>query len=435
MGFMIKRFMVIFAIFLSAATWAETSADGAISSATGPQSQPIAIPTLEDTTGKYGEQITQVLADDLTQFGLFKLVDKNAYIDNSAFSERPNFGDWRAINAPFLVKGQVIENGNQITVQYRLWDVFQEKQKIGLEHTASASAWRKIAHTMADAIYKEVIGEEGYFNSRIVYIAESGPEENLQRRLSIMDQDGANHAYLTDGSSLVLTPRFSPALQEITYISYKSGVPKVYLLDIATGRREVLGSFEGMTFAPRFSPDGNEVVMSQAVEGETNIFKINLRSGQKTQLTQGNAIDTAPSYSPDGSQIVFESDREGSQQLYIMDSDGQNIHRLSHGQGRYATPVWSPRGDLIAYTRIYGGKFYIGVIQPDGGNDRLLTKDYLVEGPTWSPNGRIIAFTRQNANQAPRKLYAIDITGFFEREIATPVNASDPAWSSNSVNY
>ncbi len=420
---------MILSLFIGLYSYAED----AVVSSSGPTAQPIAIPDLSDSSGgATGAQIAETLANDLTRFGLFFLMDKNAYVDHSDADQRPIFSDWRAINATFLVKGKVIHNGNQITVQYRLWDTLREKQLLGLEHTGNIGAWRKIAHIMADNIYQEVVGEPGYFNSRIVYIAENGPETNLQRRLAIMDQDGANHAYLTDGSSLVLTPRFSPALQEITYISYESGIPKVYLLDIATGRREILGSFEGMTFAPRFSPDGNEVVMSQSLDGETNIFRVNLRSGQKIQLTTGSAIDTAPSYSPDGKYIVFESDRQGSQQLYIMNVDGSNVRRISHGEGRYATPVWSPRGDLIAYTRMHGGLFYIGVIQPDGGGDRLLSKDYLVEGPTWSPNGRVIAFTKQSANGAKKQLYAIDITGFFEREIETPFDASDPAWSSNN---
>ncbi len=429
MCFYKKIQILILSVFMALFSYGES----AVVSSSGPTSQPIAIVDLDDASGSMtGAQIAETIGNDLTRFGLFYLVDKAAYVDKSEADQRPIFSDWRAINATFLVRGKVIYNGNQITVQYRLWDVLREKQILGLEHSGDVNAWRKIAHIMADNIYQEVIGEPGYFNSRIVYIAESGSEQNLQRRLAIMDQDGANHAYLTDGSTLVLTPRFSPALQEITYISYESGVPKVYVFDITTGRREILGSFEGMTFAPRFSPDGNEVVMSQSLEGETNIFRVNLRSGEKIQLTYGAAIDTAPSYSPDGKNIVFESDRNGSQQLYIMDVNGGNVRKISQGKGQYATPVWSPRGDLIAYTRIYGGLFYIGVIQPDGEGDRLLSKDYLVEGPTWSPNGRVIAFTRQASNGAQKKIYAIDITGFFEREIETPTDASDPAWSSNN---
>ncbi len=429
MCFYRKIQILILSVFMTLFSYGES----AVVSSSGPTSQPIAIEDLDDASGDMtGAQIAEIIANDLTRFGLFYLVDKAAYVDKSGADQRPIFSDWRAINATFLVRGKVIHNGNQITVQYKLWDVLREKQILGLEHSGDINAWRKIAHIMADNIYQEVIGEPGYFNSRIVYIAESGSEQNLQRRLAIMDQDGANHAYLTDGSTLVLTPRFSPALQEITYISYESGLPKVYVFDITTGRREILGSFEGMTFAPRFSPDGNEVVMSQSLEGETNIFRVNLRSGEKIQLTHGAAIDTAPSYSPDGKNIVFESDRNGSQQLYIMDVNGGNVRKISQGKGQYATPVWSPRGDLIAYTRIYGGLFYIGVIQPDGEGDRLLSKDYLVEGPTWSPNGRVIAFTRQASNGAQKKIYAIDITGFFEREIETPTDASDPAWSSNN---
>ncbi len=420
-----KIHILILSLFMALFSYGES----AVVTSTGPTAQPIAIPDLEDFSGEgVGAQIAEVITNDLTRFGLFYPVDKNAYVDKSAADGRPIFSDWRAINATFLVRGTVTQNGSQITVQYRLWDTLREKQLLGLEHSADVSAWRKIAHIMSDHIYQEIIGEPGYFNSRIVYIAESGAQEP---RLAVMDQDGANHQYLTDGTSLVLSPRYSPALQEITYLSYESGIPKVYVFDMATGRREVLGSFEGMTFAPRFSPDGNEVVMSQSLNGETNIFRVNLRSGQKIQLTHGSAIDTSPSYSPDGKNIVFESDRSGNQQLYIMNVDGSNVRRISKEQGRYASPVWSPRGDLIAYTRIHGGLFYIGIIQPDGNGDRLLSKDYLVEAPTWSPNGRVIAFTKQSASAAKKKLYAIDITGFFEREIETPTDASDPAWSSN----
>ncbi len=397
----------------------------------GPSAQPIAIPVFDGTDYYLAQQISQVIADDLTRYGLFKLVDPAAYLDQTPADQKPNFASWRAIDAVFLARGKVEVYGSQVSVEFRLWDTILEEQKVGMQYSADYDAWRSLAHTIADAIYKEVIGSDGYFNTRIVYIAESGPANNLQRRLAIMDQDGANHAYLTDGSGLVLTPRFSPTSQEITYISYESGEPKVYLLDINTGRREILGSFIGMTFAPRFSPDGNSVVLSQAVDGETNIFIVNLRTYERTQLTSGPAIDTAPSYSPDGRHIVFESDRDGSQQLYIMDIDGGNVRRISFGKGRYATPVWSPGGDLIAYTRIYGGKFYIGVIQPDGKNDRLLTKDYLVEAPTWSPNGQVIVYTRQSSSNAQRQLYGIDVTGFYETLLPTPSDASDPAWSPN----
>jgi TolB protein len=288
---------------------------------------------------------------------------------------------------------------------------------------------------MADAIYKRVTGEDGYFDTRVVYVSESGPMDRRIKRLAIMDQDGSNHRLLTDGRSLVLTPRFSPTAQEITYLSYARGVPRVYLFNIDTGQQEVVGDFPGMTFAPRFSPDGNKVIMSLAVEGNSDIYTLDLRTRQAVRLTDSPAIDTSPCYSPDGTRIVFNSDRGGSQQLYVMNADGSDVKRISFDSGaRYGTPVWSPRGDLIAFTKIDGGQFYIGVMRPDGSGERLLTQAFLVEGPTWAPNGRVLMYFRQapsdsKGNGGSPRLYTIDLTGYNEREVITPQDASDPAWS------
>jgi len=326
---------------------------------------------------------------------------------------------------------QLVSDG-RLRVEFRLWDVFAEQQMVGLAYFTVPDNWRRVAHIIADAIYKRVTGEDGYFDTRIVYIAENGPKKRRIKRLAIMDQDGANHRFLTDGSDLVLTPRFSPTLQEITYLSYHGNTPRVYIFNIDTGRQELLGNFPGMTFAPRFSPDGQKVIMSMSENGNTNIHVMDLRTRRASQLTRSAAIDTSPSYAPDGQQIVFNSDRGGSQQLYVMNADGSSVKRISFGKGRYATPVWSPRGDLIAFTKFTGGRFFIGVMRPDGSGERLLAEDYLVEGPTWSPNGRVLIFFRQSKqgeNVSDPRLYSVDLTGFNEREILTPVGASDPAWS------
>lgn len=383
---------------------------------------------------RIGRDMAGVIAADLQRSGLFKPIDKRAFIQtDGALSTLPRFGDWRIINAQALVQGrtELVPDG-RLRVEFRLWDVFAEQQMVGLAYFTVPDNWRRVAHIIADAIYKRITGEDGYFDTRIVYIAESGPERRRVKRLAIMDQDGANHRFLTDGSELVLTPRFSPTLQEITYLSYRGNTPRVYIFNIDSGRQELLGDFPGMTFAPRFSPDGQKVIMSMAQNGATNVYEMDLRTRQSRQLTRSGAIDTSPSYAPDASQIVFNSDRGGTQQLYVMDSDGSDVHRISFGKGRYATPVWSPRGDLIAFTKISGGKFYIGVMRPDGSGERLLAEDYLVEAPTWSPNGRVLMFFRQSKNgenvSEPR-LYSIDLTGYNEREIVTPVGASDPAWS------
>jgi TolB protein len=377
-----------------------------------------------------GANISRVVSADLERSGLFKPVDPKAFIQTpESLRVQPRFGDWRVINAQALVSGSAeTQADGRLRVEFRLWDVYGEQQMTGLAYFTQPENWRRVAHIIADAIYKRLTGEDGYFDSRIVYVAESGPYDRRVKRLAIMDQDGENHRYLTDGSYIVLTPRFSPSTQEITYLSYYNNRPRVYLFNIDTGQQEVLGDFPGMTFAPRFAPDGNRVIMSMAQSGNTEIYTMDLRTRKVTRLTNNPAIDTSPSYSPDGSQITFNSDRGGSQQLYTMNADGSNVQRISHGQGKYGTPVWSPRGDLIAFTRITGGSFYIGVMRPDGSGERMLTQGYLVEGPTWSPNGRVLAFFRET-NQGLPKLYTIDLTGTNERQLVTPLDASDPAWS------
>jgi TolB protein len=400
---------------------------------------PIAIPDFAGAGGgaQAARDMSQVVSADLERSGLFKPLDARAFIDKEAATRSPpRYGDWRLINAQALVTGAVeVQGDGRLAVEFRLWDVFGEQQMTGLRYTTTPQNWRRIAHIMADAIYKRVTGEDGYFDTRIVYISESGPAEKRIKRLAIMDQDGANHRFLTDGRALVLTPRFSPSTQEITYLSYARGVPRVYLFNIDTGQQEVLGEFPGMTFAPRFSPDGNSVLMSLAVDGNSDIYSLDLRTRKATRLTDNPAIDTSPSYSPDAKQIVFNSDRGGSQQLYTMTANGGDVKRISFdGQARYGTPVWSPRGDLIAFTKIAGGQFFIGVMRPDGSGERLLTQAFLVEGPTWAPNGRVLMYTRQAQSDAKgrggsSRVYSIDLTGYNEREVITPQDASDPAWS------
>ncbi len=394
---------------------------------------PIAIPAFAGGGGEEvqtGRDLAQVISADLDRSGLFSPIDPRAFIQEVAAGEGPRFGDWRQINAQALVTGSVKTQGDgRFRVEFRLWDVVAEQQLSGFAYTTTRQNWRRIAHIIADEIYKRITGEDGYFDTRIVYIAESGPAQKRIKRLALMDQDGANHQYLTDGSALVLTPRFSPSAQEITYLSYASGTPRVYLYNLDTGRQESIGDFPGMTFAPRFSPDGSRVVLSRSENGTTNIFVLDLRSRRATRLTDGNSIDTTPSYSPDGSKIVFNSDRGGSQQLYVMGADGSGVRRISFGSGKYGTPVWSPRGDLIAFTKIDGGTFYIGVMRPDGGGERLLTQDFLVEGPTWAPNGRLLMYFRQGRGGGSSRLFTIDLTGSNQREVATPGDASDPAWS------
>lgn len=392
---------------------------------------PIAITDFLSADGT-GTEIAGVVEADLRRSGLFAPIEKSAFIEKISNPDvAPRFEDWKVINAQALVTGRVTEEPDgRLRAEYRLWDTFAGQQLIGEQFFSNRSNWRRIAHIIADSIYERLTGESGYFDTRIVYVSESGPKDSRVKRLAIMDQDGANHRYLTEGHTLALTPRFSPTRQEITYMSYESGHPQVYLLQLETGQRELIGNFPGMSFAPRFSPDGQKVIMSLLRDdGNSNLFAMDLRSRNTTRLTSSNAIDTSPSYSPDGSRIVFTSDRGGSTQIYVMNADGSDPHRISFGPGRYSTPVWSPRGDLIAFTRQTGGEFSIGVMHPDGTGERILSTGFLQEGPTWAPNGRVIMFFRQDAGAAGPKLYTIDLTGRNEQQIPTPAFASDPAWS------
>lgn len=404
------------------------------------QPMPIAITQFAGTTPKdsqMGADISAVISADLERSGLFRPIDPKAFIQSAAaLAVQPRFADWKMINAQVLVNGRAeITQTGQLRIEFRLWDVYAETQMTGLALSASPQQWRRIAHKVADAIYERLTGEGGYFDSQIVYVAESGPRDKRIKRLAIMDQDGENHQFLTSAAEeLVLTPRFSPTAREITYMSYFRNNPRVYIYQIDTGRRELLGDFPGMTFAPRFSPDGNKVIMAQSQDGNAEIYELDLRTRRSVRLTNTPAIDTSPSYAPEGDRIVFNSDRGGSQQLYVMNSDGSGVQRISYGDGRYATPVWSPRGDLVAFTKMKGGEFYIGVMRPDGSGERMLSSGYLVEGPTWSPNGRVLSFFRQTkADKRGRgsttKLFTVDLTGHNEREVLTPLDASDPAWS------
>lgn len=396
---------------------------------------PFAAPTfVAESAGadQYARDLADVVAADLQGSGLFREIPDEAYISQiTSFDSPVQFSDWKAINAQALITGAVTTTGDgQIVVKFRLFDVFSDQQLgEGLQFVGSVEGWRRMAHKVADAVYSRITGEGAYFDSRVVYVAETGPKDARLKRLGIMDYDGANNQFLTDNQSIVLAPRFSPDGSQVLYTSYETGFPKIYLLDIANVQRRVLQDQPGtMSFAPRFAPDGQTVVFSLATGSNTDIYALNLASGARQQLTSAPSIETAPSYSPDGSQIVFESDRSGAQQLYVMSANGGEATRISFGQGRYGTPVWSPRGDLIAFTKQNRGRFHIGVMRTDGSDERLLSASFLDEGPTWSPNGRVIMFTRESAGAGGAStLYSVDISGRNLKVVQQ--SASDAEWS------
>ena len=400
---------------------------------------PIAIANftgLDAKSSEIGRQISDVITNNLVRSGQFKAVESAAFIaPPTSPSVRPDFSDWTPLGIKALISGSAKAiNENQMEIEFRLWDVIAETDLVGLRLSVDSNSWRRVAHIISDEIFQRLSGDTGYFDTRIVYVAESGLQNERIKRLAIMDQDGENHQYLTDGSFLVLTPRFSPTSQEITYLAYYKNEPRVYIFNLETGQQELLGSFPGMTFAPRFSPSGDKIIMSLAERGVTDIYEMNLNTQEVRRLTNSSSIDTSPSYSPDSSKIVFNSDRGGAQQLYIMDKNGAKVKRISYGEGRYATPVWAPKGELIAFTKMFKNKFYIGVMAPDGSGERLLAEGYLVEGPTWAPNGRVLMYFKQdapvdNGKSSNVNLYKVDITGFREERILTPSDGSDPAWS------
>ena len=394
---------------------------------------PAATPTAAGSTAALGAQVAQVIAADLGSSGLFRPIDPAAYTSTVSVPDvtRPQFASWRTIAAQALITGSVTANPDGgITVGCYAYDVFSSEELARQGFVTTAANWRRAAHKCADLVYSRLTGETGYFDSRIVYVSETGSKTKRIKRLAVMDQDGAGHRFLTNGQSLVLTPRFAPNQQTITYMSFANNRPRVWIYTIGTGRQEVLGDFPNMSFAPRFSPNGSNLVFSMAVGGNTDVYRMDLGSRKLTRLTTGPGIDTAPSYSPDGSRIVFESDRGGTQQIYTMSADGSGPTRISFGDGRYATPVWSPRGDLVAFTRQGGGQFRIGVMKPDGGAERLLTNSYQDEGPTWSPNGRVVLFFRTMAGRSGSvDLHSVDLSGQNERKLRTPLDGSDPAWS------
>jgi TolB protein len=398
------------------------------------QPLPIAIPNFvpgSPADVQVGADVTGVITNNLKRSGLFAPIDQAAFIERiTNIDVAPQFANWKTINAQALVTGRMTRQGDgRLKAEFRLWDVASGQQLTGAQYFTAPEYWRRIAHIISDQIYERLTGEKGYFDSRVVFVDETGPSERRVKRLALMDQDGANVRYLTRGADLVLTPRFSPSTQEITYMEFGQGDPKVWLYNIETSQREAVGNFPGMSFAPRFSPDGQRIIMSLQQGGNSNLYVMDLRSKSTTRLTDTPAIDTSPSYAPDGSRICFESDRGGKPQIYVMPAAGGPAQRISFGDGTYSTPVWSPRGDYIAFTKQGGGQFAIGIMKTDGSGERILTSGFHNEGPTFSPNGRVLMFFRDPGGTSGPSLFTVDVSGRNEQRVPTPGFASDPAWS------
>ena len=388
----------------------------------------IAVTTFAGDPGE-GGKASSIITNDFKRSVFLQPTDSSTFPEQNVNPDAPQLAAWKGTNAQFVLTGRATKGGDgKLNVAFRLWDIAAGAQVAGQQYGTEASNSRRVAHIIADAIFTRVTGEKGFFDSRVVFVDETGSAENRKKRLAVMDQDGFNVKFLTRGEDLVVTPRFSPTGQQITYMSFGDAEPRVYLLNIETGQRESVGNFPGMTFAPRFSPNGQTVAMSLTEGANSDLYSLDLGSKAQKRLTNTAAIDTSPSYSPDGAQIVFESDRGGTQQIYVMGASGGEARRISFGDGRYSTPVWSPKGDLIAFTRQKSSSFAIGVMKPDGSGERVLTEGFHNEGPTWAPNGLYLMFFRDPGGQAGSKIYMIDIFGRGEFLIPTPAFASDPSW-------
>jgi len=427
-----KKFMVILAALAAFAVAPAHAALQVDVTQGNAQPLPIAIPDFVPGTpgdAQASANVAGVIRADLERSGLFRPLDPKGFAEQiTNINAVPNFGSWRAITAQGLVTGQVTtQPDGRLRADFRLWDVYGQTQMVGQQFFTQPENWRRVAHMISDAIYERITGEKGYFDTRVVFISETGPATKRVKRLAVMDEDGANPIFLTNGSYMVLTPRFNPTAQMIAYMSYISTKPRVYLFDLETGKQEMLGNFPNMTFSPRFSPDGNKVALTLENGGNSDIYVMDLRSRAVQRLTTDPGIDTAPSFSPDGRQITFESDRGGSQQIYVMNADGSNQRRISFTPGANGTPVWSPRGDMIAFTKRQGGTFTIGVMRPDGSGERLISSGGHDEGPTWAPNGRVLMYGREGRGGS--QIWSVDVTGRNERRVLTPGSASDPAWS------
>jgi TolB protein len=424
-------FAIIALAFVGAGVAPAASATGDVYVHAGPNFKPVTIAVTPFAGEEARDKISAVVGADFARSVFLLPVNPTSFPEPIANPDvRPNLDAWKTINAQFVLTGRVLRPDNgHVTAQFRLWDVATGEQVAGEQYTSDSANARRVAHMIADAVFARVTGEKGFFDSRIVFVDESGPKEKRRKRLAVMDMDGGAVKYLGGGGDdLVVTPRFSPSAQQVAYMSFGAGDPKVTLLNVESGQREAVGNFPGMTFAPRFSPDGQQIVMSLSEGANTNLYTMDLRTRATTRLTDTSAIDTSPTFSPDGSQIAFESDRGGTQQIYVMNASGGTAKRISFGEGKYSTPVWSPRGDLIAFTRIKGGAFGIGVMKPDGSDERILVEGFHNEGPTFAPNGLYVMFFRDSGGTGGPKIYMADIYGHSEFLVPTPNYASDPSW-------
>jgi Periplasmic component of the Tol biopolymer transport system len=342
----------------------------------------------------------------------------------------PTFSKWRSKGAKILITGFVQARADQrITFGCYAYDVDKGREVARKGFVVAPDEWQRAAHKCSGLAYTAVTGAPSIFDTRIAYVAESGPAAARVKRLAIVDSDGTNHRYLSAGESMALTPRLSPDGRQIAYVSFLTGTPHVRIRDVDGTNDRALLQPGTLSFAPRFSPDGKRIVFSMTMNGNTDIYSASIDGSAPVRLTTSPGVDTDASFAPDGNRIVFESDRSGSQQLYLMDAhDGSAQRRLTFGGAAYAAPDWSPDGNWIAFTRRDPGGRRVGVLKRDGSGEQLLSAGPGDEGASWAASSRELVFQRSDP-AGNSSLLRVSLDGSEPRSVVLPQGGSDPDWS------
>lgn len=402
---------------------------------------------------KDASKIVEQIRENLTSTALFDVISHQDYIklfniknkssfnisrSNLSINTVPDFNKYASVGIDALLIADVGFNASEskLELKVRLWDILDERQMFGKYYLTGQDRYKKMSNMISNKVFESITGEKsGHFDSQIAYIAESGNPRKRVKRIALMDFDGGNFRYLTDGEDLVLTPSFSKNPGELFFLRYFKNRPQIFYLDIEKKIISKLSKIKKTTFAPYAHPQNPNLLLFSIIDsrGASNIYEMNRYSDRITKLTRGRAINTTPSYSPDGKKIIFSSDRSGTEKIYVMNYDGSNTKKISNGRGSYSKPIWSPDGSLIAFTRVSKNRFYIGVMTPDGKNERVITSAYLVEGARWSPNGRYLIYSKKTSPYGKGsipKIYIMDIVTGYERMLPTPDSegATDPDW-------
>lgn len=392
-------------------------------------------------TQKYEEkiiakEIRDTVCKNLSDSGIFSIVAENNFIEQNKGSEFiPFFEAWKKINATILVNGSLTKNRkNNYTIVISIWDNILAKKILHRKITFSEKSIQKTSHIISDHIYQEIIGEKGYFDSKILYVAEKVIENKIFTRIAMMNQDGKEHKYLTNGKFISISPKISPDKENIAYVDFRAGISKIFLRNLYSGQENLLTNMKGSIFSPRFSRNGKKILFSLAKKGATNIFKFDINTKKISVLTRNIYINTSPQFSPDDKKIIFTSNRLGTAKIYTMNEEGKNVVKITEKPGSHLEPKWSPDGKYISYINLRRKLgYYINIINTKTGEETTVVKSDVIHGYCWCPNSKYILFSEAIGNKEEEKktiykLQKINIFNKHKTTINTPYSASDPIW-------